>query len=165
MPTSSHAQQIDAYLDGPAKLRRVVADMSPQQLVARPVPGKWSTLEVICHLADSDQAWCHRMKRVVAEENPLLIGYDESRFTAALDYHQHDVKAELALLDGMRQQMATILRGLPEASWARRGIHSERGLVTLTEMLENEVAHIPHHIKHIFEKRKVLGLPDIELAL
>jgi uncharacterized damage-inducible protein DinB len=91
MPQSSFLQQIDAYLAGPAALRRAVADLSPQQLQARPVPGKWSTLEVVCHLVDSEQAWCHRMKRVIAEERPLLIGYDESRFTASLDYHQHDL--------------------------------------------------------------------------
>ncbi|HKI19842.1 MAG TPA: DinB family protein, partial [Isosphaeraceae bacterium] len=54
------------FLDGPVQLRRVVTDLSEQQLLARPVPGKWSTLEVVCHLADSDQAWCHRMKRVIA---------------------------------------------------------------------------------------------------
>ena len=83
MPPSPFAHQIDAYLDGPAQLRRVVADLNPQQLEARPVPGKWSTLEVVCHLVDSEQAWCHRMKRVIAEERPLLIGYDESRFTAS----------------------------------------------------------------------------------
>src|SRR5262249_57588711 len=131
MPQSSHAQLIDAYLASLPQLRRAVADLSPEQLQARPVPGKWSTIEVVCHLVDSEQAWCHRMKRVIAEERPLLIGYDESRFTAALDYHKHDVNAELTLLESMRYQMAAILRGVPDASWVRTGVHSERGLITL----------------------------------
>src|SRR3984893_14913771 len=108
MPQSSFTQQIDAYLDGPAQLRRAVAGLSPEQLQARPVPGKWSTLEVVCHLVDSEQAWCHRMKRVIAEERPLLIAYDESRFTAALAYHQGDLEQELVLLESMRWQMARI---------------------------------------------------------
>src|SRR5271155_501317 len=127
MPQSTFSQQIDAYLAGPAQLRRVVGDLSPQQLAARPVPGKWSTLEVVCHLVDSEQAWCHRMKRVIAEEKPLLIGYDESRFTAMLHYHDHDLKTELTLMEGMRVQMALVLRTLPESAWARTGVHSERG--------------------------------------
>ena len=122
------SQQIDAYLDGPAQLRRVVSRSEHQQLEARPIPGKWSTLEVVCHLVDSEQAWCHRMKRVIAEEKPLLIGYDESRFTASLDYHRHDVKSELALLDGMRLQMALILRGLPECSLGSHGGAQRAGL-------------------------------------
>jgi len=163
MPHSSPTQRIGAYLDGLARLRLVVADLTPEQLRARPIPGKWSTLDVVCHLVDSEQAWCHCMKRVIAEDRPLLIGYDESRFTAALVYHQSDLNEELALLEGMRRQMARILRGLSEAAWARTGVHSERGLITLEEMLEAEVEHIPHHITHIIEKRTALGLPDVEL--
>jgi DinB superfamily len=156
-PRSS--QLIDAYLDGPSQLRRVVSDLTPQQLQSRPVPGRWSTFEVICHLVDSEQAWCHRMKRVIAEERPLLIGYDESRFTDSLTYHQHDLQEELTLLDGMRRQMASILGGLGEAAWSRTCVHNERGLMTLEQMLQAEVDHIPHHIRHIIEKREALGVP------
>ena len=83
--------------------------MTAEQLRARPVPGKWSTLEVVCHLVDSEQAYCHRMKRVIAETRPLLIGYDETRFAATLGYHDRDLEQELTLLDQMRQQMARIL--------------------------------------------------------
>jgi hypothetical protein len=162
MPQSRFGQQIDAYLDGPIQLRRAVADMSAAQLEARPVPGKWSTLEVVCHLVDSEQAWCHRMKRVIAEEKPLLIGYDESRFTAMLRYHDHDLKTELTLIEGMRAQMALLLRTLPEVAWARTGVHNERGLITLEEMLQAEVEHVPHHIVHINEKRRALGLASLD---
>jgi uncharacterized damage-inducible protein DinB len=160
MPSTSHSELIDAYLDSLPRLRRAVADLSPEQLRARPVPGKWSTLEVVCHLVDSEQAWCHRLKRVIAEERPLLIGYDESRFTAALPYHEADLEEELALLEGMRRQMARTLRAQPESAWSRTGVHSERGLVTLTEMLQAEADHVPHHLAQILEKRKAMGLPD-----
>ena len=157
MPLTSIAQEIDAYLDGPAQLRRAVVDLSRPQLEARPITGKWSTLEVVCHLTDSEQAWCHRMKRTIAEERPLLIGYDETRFTAALNYHQCDLNAELTLLEGMRLQMAQILRNLPGATWERTAVHNERGLMTLEEMLRTEVEHVFHHIRTIMEKRQALG--------
>jgi uncharacterized damage-inducible protein DinB len=158
MPSSRFDPQIDAYLEGPIQLRSAVADMSSSQLEARPVPGKWSTLEVVCHLVDSEQAWCHRMKRVIAEDKPLLIGYDESRFTANLSYHEHDLNTELALMEGMRAQMALVLRSLSEVAWTRTGVHSERGLITLEEMLQAEVEHVPHHVAHIMAKRRALGL-------
>lgn len=116
-------------------------------------------MEVVCHLVDSEQAWCHRMKRVIAEERPLIIGYDESRFTATLAYSEHDLEEELMLLESMRTQLARILSGLDDEAWSRTCVHTERGLMTLTEMLETEVEHIPHHIRHVQEKRKALGLP------
>jgi uncharacterized damage-inducible protein DinB len=155
---SASSALIDAYLEGPVSLRAAVSDLTPEQLRARPVPGKWSVLEVICHLADSEQAWCHRMKRVIAEPRPLLIGYDERRFAATLGYHDRDVEAELALVEGMREQMATILRALPEASWSFTGVHSERGLMTLEDLVRAEVEHIPHHLGFVVEKRRALGL-------
>jgi uncharacterized damage-inducible protein DinB len=158
MSTSGSSQLVHAYLDGPISVRRIVSDMTSEQLTARPVAGRWSTLEVVCHLVDSEQAWCHRMKRVIAEENPLIIGYDETRFTASLAYHAHDLEEELTLLDCMRKQMGRVLTGLPAEAWARTCVHSERGLMTLTDMLKAEVDHIPHHIRHIGEKRAALGL-------
>jgi uncharacterized damage-inducible protein DinB len=161
MPHPRLEALIAAYLDGPVQLRRVVGDLNLQQLEARPVAGKWSTLEVICHLVDSEQAWCHRMKRVIAEENPLVIGYDETRFAAGLSYHDRRREEELVLLEGMRRQLARILKGLPEPAWARTCVHSERGLITLEEMLQAEVEHIPHHIRHINDKRKALGLETV----
>ena len=119
---------IETYLEGPALLRRAVADMTAEQLQARPMPGKWSTLEVVCHLVDSEQAYCHRMKAgVIAETRPLLIGYDETRFAATLGYHDRDLEQELALLDQMRRQMARVLRSVPEEAWSAEGVHSERG--------------------------------------
>jgi uncharacterized damage-inducible protein DinB len=159
MPASSRDAMIDDYLASLPRLRRAVSDLSPEQLRARPVPGKWSTLDVVSHLVDSEQAWCHRMKRVIAEDRPLLIGYDETRFTAALPYDEADLEEELTLLEKMRRQMARILRGLPESAWSRTGVHNERGLMTLEEMLRAEAEHVPHHLAHILEKRRALGLP------
>jgi uncharacterized damage-inducible protein DinB len=153
-------RSIDLFLSAPVALRRSVADMTREQLLARPVPGKWSTLEVVCHLVDSDQAWCHRLKRVIAEEKPLLIGYDESHFTKNLFYQERDLEEELALLEAMRRQMAQILRSVPEPAWHRTGIHNERGLVTLAEMLDLETEHVAHHVRTIVEKRRALGLPE-----
>lgn len=159
MPTSSRAALIDAYLASLPQLRQAVTDLDPEQLRARPVPGRWSTLEVVCHLVDSEQVWCHRMKRVIAEDRPLLIGYDETRFTAVLPYHENDLEEELTLMEAMRNQMARTLRGLPDDVWSRTGVHNERGLMTLEEMLRAEVEHVPHHLVHILEKRKAMGLP------
>jgi hypothetical protein len=158
MNTSPMSELLAAYRDGPASLRRTVSDMTTEQLRARPVAGKWSTLEVVCHLVDSEQAWCHRMKLVIAEENPLILSYDDTRFTAALAYHAHDLEEELTLVDCMRKQMTRLLAGLSVEAWSRTCVHSECGLMTLMEMVKAEVDHFPHHIRHIGEKRAALGL-------
>ena len=52
MPPSSRSDLIDAYLASLPNLRRAVADLSLDQLRARPIPGKWSTLEVVSNWAN-----------------------------------------------------------------------------------------------------------------
>jgi len=152
------SSRIDAYLAGPKLLRQAVAGMTREQLLARPVAGKWSTLEVICHLADFDPILCDRMKRVIAEEKPSLIGADEKHFAAKLAYHDRDLEEELNIIEKGRSQMARILRTLRPADYERIGIHSERGALTLERLLELATKHIPHHVQFIQEKRKALGL-------
>ena len=63
---------IEAYLAGPRELRAAVDGLGREQLVSRPVPGKWSILEVVCHLADTDANIAHRIKRVLSEERPAF---------------------------------------------------------------------------------------------
>jgi uncharacterized damage-inducible protein DinB len=107
-------QMIDAYLAGPQTLRRAVAGLTREQLTARPVAGKWSALEVLCHLADFDPILADRMKRILAEDKPALLGADHERFVKALAYHERDPEEELAVIEQTRRQMARILRTLPE---------------------------------------------------
>ena len=153
------AQLVEEYLAGPAAVRKAVSGMSAEQLRARPVAAKWSTLEVVCHLADFEPIMADRMKRVVAEERPQLIGADEKRFAAALAYHDRDVEEELALIERTRSQLARILRTLDDNALERVGVHNERGPRMLGQLLETAINHIPHHLKFVAEKRKALGLP------
>jgi uncharacterized damage-inducible protein DinB len=151
---------IESYLHGPPTLRRAVAGMSRDQHTARPVPGKWSTLEVVCHIADFEPVYADRMKRVIAEDRPALLGADEKRFAAALAYHDRDVEEELDLIERTRRQMARILRTLEPEALNRVGVHNEAGPRTLEQLLTGITNHILHHVRFIQEKRRALGLPS-----
>jgi uncharacterized damage-inducible protein DinB len=156
---SKLASLIDNYLAGPRALRQAVAGLSREQVQARPVPGKWSTLEVVCHLADFEPILADRMKRILAEERPALTSADETRFAAALAYHERDLDEELHLIDLTRAQLARILRTQTDAVLQRVGVHSVRGPLTLEQVLLSATNHIPHHVRFILDKRQALGLP------
>lgn len=153
----SLSRLVDEYLKGPKLLRDAVAGMTREQLTARPVAGKWSTLEVVAHLADFEPVYGDRMKRILAEDEPTLFGGDPDRFAAKLAYHARDLETELCLIECVRQQMAAILRTVPEADFQRVGRHSEAGPLSLRTFLERITNHIPHHLPFIAEKRKALG--------
>jgi uncharacterized damage-inducible protein DinB len=155
---SATSQLLEPYLAGCQTLRQAVAGMTREQLLARPVPGKWSTLEVVCHLADFEPILADRMKRVIALERPALLSADENLFATALAYQQRDLEEELTLIDQTRRQMARILRTLPDEALQRVGVHSERGPRTLEQLLTGATGHIAHHVKFIMDKRQALGL-------
>lgn len=155
--TDFHAL-IDEYLAGPTALREAVAGMTDEQLDAAPVPGKWSTRQVVCHIADFEPVYADRMKRVIAEDEPTMFGGDPDVFAARLAYPQREMEIELALIETVRKHVASILRTLPAEAFARRGMHTEAGPITLEALLRGITQHIPHHIQYIREKRSALGL-------
>jgi uncharacterized damage-inducible protein DinB len=153
-----HRDLIDQYLACISELRAAVADMADEQLDAKPIPGKWSTRQVVCHLADFEPIYADRMKRVIDERCPTFFGGDPDVFAAGLVYERRSVDEELDLLAAVRKHMATILRELKADDFQRTGNHAEAGPMSLEKLLRNITTHVPHHLRLIAEKRQALGI-------
>ena len=154
--TLTVADLISAYEKGVEELRVAVAGLNGEQLRSRPVAGKWSTLEVVCHIADCEQFFADRMKRTVAMERPLLLGADGFRYPEPLRYQEHDLEQELDLVAVTRSQMARTLRLVAPDAWQRTAAHSETGLVTLRQLLLHAINHVRHHLRFVAEKRAAM---------
>lgn len=154
------AELADQYLAGAAALRAAVAGMTTEQLVARPVPGRWSTLEIVGHVADFDLILIDRMKRIVAytTDVPLLLVADEELYAKEMNYHARDAEEELALVDAARRHAARMLRNLRPGQLQLVGCHNKRGLMTLEKVVQMATNHLLHHLPFIAEKRKALGV-------
>ena len=156
-PALTPADLISAYEQGVEELRLAVAGMTVEQLRSRPVPGRWSTLEVVCHVADCEQFFADRMKRTVAMDRPLLLGADGFRYPEPLRYQGHDLGEELDLVAVTRRQMAHTLRLVAPDAWQRTAVHSETGLVTLRQLLLHAIRHLKHHVTFIDQKRQAFA--------
>jgi uncharacterized damage-inducible protein DinB len=155
---SRMAPLVERYAMGVDLLKNAVADMTPDQRAARPVAGKWSTAEVVAHLADFEVIGVDRLAAVIAETDPTLTGRDERQYAARLAYDERDFDEQMQLIEICRRHMTRVLRSLDDAALARRGIHSEAGPLTLEQPLERMTRHVEHHVEFIQEKRKALGL-------
>ena len=151
-----HDEMIEKYLAGPKLLRNAIVGMTREELLARPIPGKWSAQEVVCHLADYEPIYADRMKRVIALEQPELLKGDPGLFASRLAYGQRNVEEELTLIEVTRTQMARILRTLKPEDFQRNGAHFRDGVLTLENLLQRITGHIPHHVRFIEEKRRAL---------
>lgn len=148
---------IDQYEQGGAMLRQAVSGLSREHLLATPVPGTWSIQQIVLHLMDADLIWTARMKQIVAEDNPSIAPYDESKFAANLTPEAQSAEEAVTIFDLNRRQFARVLRRLPESAWARTGRHAERGTITLAQSLTWTTEHVPHHLAFLQTKRQLLG--------
>lgn len=154
--TEEIREAVDRYAAGPELLRGSVAGLSAEQIRTPAPPGRWSPLEVVCHLADFETIYADRIKRVLAEEEPLLLSGDPDLFAASLSYADRDLDEELALIAAQRGQIVRILRGHPAADFQRLGRHSVDGPVSILKLLKSVGNHIPHHVDFLQKKRPVL---------
>jgi uncharacterized damage-inducible protein DinB len=148
---------IDRYAAGGAVLAYAASGLTPEHTHARPGPGAWSIAELVAHLVDSDLVGCERMKRVIAEDEPPLLNYDETAWIARLRSHEMPALEAVNLFAANRHWMARVLRGCAEADFARAGQHSQRGRMTLAELLAGYVTHLDHHLLFLYGKRANLG--------
>jgi uncharacterized damage-inducible protein DinB len=149
---------IDRYECGTELLRYAVQGLTDEQQHARPGPGDWNMAELVAHLVDSDVVLADRMKRVIAEENPVLQAFDQDAWLVRLDSGLMPVDDGLALFAANRKWMTRILRKCSEADFARTGIHTESGVKTLAGLVAGSVAHLDAHLKFVYAKRANLGV-------
>lgn len=147
---------VDRYAAGPQLLRQAVEGLTPEQVKTPAPPGRWSALEVVCHLADFETIYANRIKWALAEDNPLLPTGDEDRFAAALRYHDRDLAEELTLIELQRSQLLRILRTLRAADFERTGRHTVDGPIAVLDLLQRAARHLPHHVDFLQRKRPVL---------
>ena len=147
---------IDQYADGGDKLTEAIAGLSEEQMAAFPVPGTLSIQQIVLQLLDSDLIGAERMKRVTAEDDPLLVAFDETAFSKKLFYDQLDARLAAEVFAKNRSLMSEILRRLSDEAFARTGRHSERGPVSLADLLATFVGHLEHHLKFIQQKRRLV---------
>jgi uncharacterized damage-inducible protein DinB len=150
---------IDEFEASPAKLRRALVGLTPDDLQARPGPGKWSIQEIVIHLVDSDEIAIDRMKRILIEDNPPLLYADESAYIDRLFPHDQSIDDALTMFETGRRQFARVLRKLPDSAFERHGTHNKKGRVTLGEMVKSYAQHVDDHMKFLIGKREKLGKP------
>jgi uncharacterized damage-inducible protein DinB len=152
---------IDQYETGGDLLRKAIAGLSKEDLLWAPPAdagiGLWSIQQIVLHLMDADLIGAFRMKSIIVEDNPLMLAWDENKFTANLCYAQQNAENAALILDLNRKQFTKVLRKLADSTFSRTGRHSERGVMTLEKCLQINVDHVNHHLKFIRQKREKLG--------
>jgi hypothetical protein len=149
MTPSEREKLIQQYADGPRRLGEALARVPAAARKWRPAPGEWSTHEVICHCADSEATAYARIRYVLAEKEPVIVGYDQEEWARRFDYHALPIEPALATVASVRAVTAAMLRTLPAEAWSRTGRHTEMGEYGAEKWLELYAQHLEDHARQI----------------
>ena len=144
------------YRDGYAAIVEAMARITPDEVDARPGPGRWSTREIIHHLADSEMTSAVRLRRLLAEDRPAIQGYDQDDFARRLHYDR-PYETSLELFKYVRLATAELLERLEPNEWLREGTHSESGRYTVETWLRIYAEHAHKHARQIRQARAAAG--------
>ncbi len=140
---------LERFRRGPELLAVVLTGVFGEEEDFVTAPGKWSIRQIVAHLADAELVGAHRMRAVLAEDNPRLTAFDQDAWTRNLDYAQRKPKQSLETFRRLRAENYDLVKNLPEAAYARTGDHSENGMVTLLQLIEGYAGHAESHARQL----------------
>lgn len=147
------SELIDRYRTGYQDVEDALADVSDADLDRRPADGGWTARMVAHHLADSETNSYVRLRRLVAEDSPAIVGYDEELWSERLHYDR-PIGPSLAVLAAVRAASLQLLEAMSEADFERAGSHSESGPYRVDDWLSIYAEH-PH--EHAAQIRRALA--------
>jgi hypothetical protein len=111
--------------------------------------GKWSVVEVIQHLADSDLVFGFRLRMILTEDKPAVQAYDQDAWARTLDYRHVEMEQARDQLRSLRAANLHVLRAASADQLERVGVHSERGPESAGFLLRLMAAHDLVHRRQI----------------
>jgi len=142
---------LDRFRTGFDDVVDALAGITPDELDRAPSDG-WTARQVAHHLADSEATAYVRLRRLIAEDNPTIIGYDEEEFARRLHYDR-PIEPSLAVLAGVRAASLQLLESLTDEEWQRTGTHSESGSYSVDDWLRTYAGHAHDHADQIRKAR------------
>ena len=156
MDAAERERLIAQYEDGYQAVQAALEGSSEAELDAREAPGEWSPREIVHHLADSEMTSAIRLRLLIAQDAPTIIGYDQEAFVGNL-YSDRPIAPSLAAFAAARASTAPILRRLSDEQWQRSGIHSESGPYAVEDWLRIYASHGHDHADQIRRARATVA--------
>ena len=147
---------IAQYQAGYGEVVKALEGATEAELDRRPAPEKWSSREIVHHLADSEMTSAIRLRRLIAEDQPVIQGYDEAEYARRLHYDR-PIEASLQAFGAARACTVPFLERLTPAEWDRMGTHSESGAYSVDKWLQIYAVHAHNHADQIRRARATVG--------
>ncbi len=143
---------IERYRTGTADLEDAVRGITEEELDRPQADGEWTARQVVHHLADGEAMSYTRLRRLVADDEPVIQGYDEPLFARRLHYDR-PIATSLAVTAAVRAASLDLMAAMTPEDWAKTGSHSEHASYSVDRWLEIYAEHVHEHADQIRRAR------------
>jgi hypothetical protein len=143
------SQLLEKYISAYPKIKGIVDKLTDEEINFIPSVNKWSIRQILHHLCDTEMMTTTRVFRILTEDNPPLQAYDQNKWALELGYGKLDPQVAILTFGLLRQRIYQLYMTLPDSAWQRKGIHSERGEITLFDILKTYAKHGESHLEQI----------------
>jgi hypothetical protein len=157
MTPEERQELITQYAAGYDEVAKSLDGFPSSQLTAHPISGKWSACEIVQHLADSEMNSAIRLRRLLAEDRPVIQSYDQEDYATRFKYNERDFAPALEAFRGARATTAQLLSSMSDEDWKREGWHPESGLYSTEQWLKIYAAHAHNHAAQIRRLKEVIS--------
>jgi DinB superfamily len=146
MPLTPMRALLDRLSVSPVRLRALLTSLSESALRTAPPAGGFAPIEDAWHLRDIEvEGHFPRIRRILAEESPVLASIDGDRLALERQYRQRELGAALDEFAQYREASLGLLGALAEEAWSRRAIFQDRS-VSLRELVVAMAEHDESHL-------------------
>src|SRR5437879_9217789 len=107
---AERAAMIQRCAHGPTLRKRALGKVPADALKWKPAAGKWSVHEIVIHCSDSETNAHMRLRYLIADPDPVIVGYDQDQWALAFDYHAHPLEPALATVEAVRGNTLPLLK-------------------------------------------------------
>ena len=132
-----------------SRLEAIVRTHPAALLRTRAREGQWTPNEVIGHLGDGEWVYGYRLRLILCEEHPPLMGTKQDAWVAAQRHNERDPHELVEVFRTLRGFNLALWKRLSPADLARTGEHNERGPESLAVMLRMTAGHDLSHLAQI----------------
>ncbi len=141
---------IDQIATLPARFRKAVEGLSPEQLDTPYRPGGWTIRQLIHHVPDSHINSYIRFHWTLTEETPKIKAYNEAAWADLPYLKTLDIQTSLDLLSIVHKRWVELLKSLTPDDLERSFIHPEDNQsYPLREVIGMYAWHGEHHLAHV----------------
>lgn len=141
---ASHARQLRQVRDATLPF----FELPERRLAKRYRRGSWTAREVLIHIADTEAVFLDRLRRVIAEDRPLLIPFDHESWARRLDYARRDLMVARAVFQANRDAAIELIAA-HRSDGGRIGIHAHDGALTFAQLATKMLWHNQHHLEQV----------------